>query len=68
MKKKEFEQLKTKPKAEWEKSLLEQREKLWSLRTDLAAGKVKNVKEIQIIRKMIARLLTLLNQKSGIKN
>lgn len=62
MKRKDFEQLKTKPKAEWEKSVIEQREKLWALRTDLAAGKVKNVKEIQAIKKMIARLLTLINQ------
>ncbi len=65
MKKKELEQLKTKPKAEWEKMLSEHREKLWALRTDLAAGKVKNVQEIQDVRKMIARLLTMINQHNG---
>ncbi len=63
MKKKEFEQLKTKPAADLMKSLTESREKLWSLRTDLAAGKVKNVEEIKATRKMIARLLTIMNQK-----
>ncbi len=65
MKKKELEQLKSKPKAEWEKSLAESREKLWALRTDLAAGKVKNVKEIKEVRKMIARLLTFINHTNG---
>ncbi len=65
MKKKELLQMKSKPKAELEKSLAESREKLWSLRTDLAAGKVKNVSEIQLLRKMIARLLTLINQNNG---
>jgi len=68
MKKKELEQLRNKPKAELEKSLVDNREKLWTLRTDLAAGKVKNVAEIKNVKKMIARLLTVLNQESGIRN
>lgn len=34
------------------------RDKLWSLKTDLAAGKVKNVREIQKIKKDISRILT----------
>lgn len=63
MKKKEIQQLKTKPEADLVKSLAEHREKLWSLRTDLAAGKVKNVEDIKNTRKMIARLMTFINQK-----
>jgi ribosomal protein L29 len=63
--KKDWEQLKIKPAAELKKSLSEHRERLWSLKTDLAAGKVKNVNEIQKVKKLIARTLTLINQKHG---
>lgn len=38
--------------------LPELKDKLWSLKTDLVAGKVKNVKEIKKIKKNIARILT----------
>ena len=62
MKKKEFEQFKTKPAADLKKALFENRDKLWSLKTDLAAGKVKNVKEIRKIRKTIAQIMTISNQ------
>lgn len=41
----------------------EMRDKLWQLRVDLAAGKVKNVREIRKIRKDIARTLTAINSK-----
>jgi len=40
------------------------REKLRSLRFDLQAGKVKNVKEVRKTKKEIARILTLLKEKS----
>jgi ribosomal protein L29 len=40
------------------------REKLRQLRFDLAAGKVKNVKEIHQTKKDIARIMTLLKSKS----
>ncbi|MCR4328303.1 MAG: 50S ribosomal protein L29 [Patescibacteria group bacterium] len=58
MKRRDIEQLKTKPVAELEKLVREAREKLRKLRFDLAAGKVKNVSEIRIVRKGIARMLT----------
>ncbi|MBI2042271.1 MAG: 50S ribosomal protein L29 [Candidatus Nealsonbacteria bacterium] len=45
------------------KSIKDMREKLRSLRFDLAAGKVKNVREIRQIRKDIARTLTILKEK-----
>jgi large subunit ribosomal protein L29 len=44
-------------------SLRETREKLRVLRFDLAAGKVKDVREIREAKKDIARLNTLLNDK-----
>lgn len=49
--KKETEQLKP-------EMLPELKDRLWSLKTDLVAGKVKNVKEIKKIKKNIARILT----------
>jgi large subunit ribosomal protein L29 len=63
MKLREKEQLKNKPKAELEKNLSEYRDKLWSLKTALVGGKVKNVSEIKEVKKNIARILTILNLK-----
>lgn len=62
MKLKEKEQLKNKPVAELEKDLIEFRDKLWSLKADLVAGKVKNIQKIKEIKKNIARILTILNK------
>lgn len=52
-----------KPKIELEKLLKDLRERQRSLRFDLAAGKVKNVREIRQIKKDIARIMTLLKLK-----
>jgi large subunit ribosomal protein L29 len=54
-------------KGELQRVLQEKREKLRQLRFDLAAGKVKNVREIRETRKDIARLLTLLKEKESAK-
>lgn len=64
MKHKELEQYKAKPAVELQKAILENRDKLWNLKNDLAAGKVKNVKEILKIKKTIAQLMTI-NTKHG---
>jgi large subunit ribosomal protein L29 len=53
-------ELRQKSKAELQKMLQDNRERLRQLRFDLAAGKVKNVREIRKIKKDIARTLTLL--------
>lgn len=50
-------------RGELERILMQNREKLRQLRFDLAAGKVKNVREIREIKKDIARILTILKQK-----
>jgi len=55
-------ELRQKSKPELQKLLTELRERLRQLRFDLAAGKVKNVREIRKIKKEIARILTLLKQ------
>ena len=53
-------ELKQKSKPELQKFLLDSRERLRSLKFDLASGKVKNVREIRELKKNIARILTLL--------
>lgn len=67
MKRKELEQLKTKPSEELKKMLAEHTEKMWSLKESLLNGKVKNVKEMRDVKKDIARLMTLLKQNNGTK-
>jgi len=57
-----IQELRQKNKSELQKLLQDNRERLRQLRFDLAAGKVKNVREIRKIKKEIARILTLLKQ------
>lgn len=57
-------ELRNKSEKDLQKLLLTEREKLRNLKFDLAAGKVKNVKESRAIKKEIARILTILNDKS----
>jgi len=63
MKKRDIQELKTKPIAELEKLLKEGRERLRVLKFDLAAGKVKDVKELRGLHKDLARLLTFINSR-----
>ena len=60
MKKKELQELKRKPRAEVKRFVEEAQVRLRNLKFDLAAGKVKNVREVRILRKDIARALTVL--------
>lgn len=53
-------ELQQKTKSELQKLLQDNQERLRELRFDLAAGKVKNVREIRKVKKNIARILTLL--------
>jgi len=53
-------ELRQKTESELKKLLQDNRERLRSLRFDLASGKIKNVREIRKIKKDIARILTLL--------
>jgi ribosomal protein L29 len=56
------EELRKKKKEELEKILKEKREKLQKLKTDLVLGKLKNVKEIPMTKREIARILTILRK------
>lgn len=62
MKKKDIQQLKNKPVADLANQLKEMRDRLWQLKIDLAAGKVKNVREIRATRKDVARVMTIIKE------
>ena len=59
--------LRKKSETELQKILRQKREKLQKLRFDLTAGKLKNFQEIKQTKRDIARILTVLNEKSKIK-
>lgn len=59
----EFKELKIKSKNELHKILAESREKLRDLRFKDASKQLKNVREIRVVRNIIARVLMLLNKK-----
>lgn len=63
MKKSQIQQLKNNPIQELQKKLVDYYEQLRKLNFDLVQGKVKNIKQIQEIKKSIARILTIINQK-----
>ncbi|MFQ5753499.1 MAG: 50S ribosomal protein L29 [bacterium] len=63
MKRKDIQELKTKPLPELEKLLRENRERLRQLKVNLAAGKVKNIGELRELKKNVARILTFINAK-----
>lgn len=58
-------ELRQKSKEELRKNLKDNREKLRQLRFDLAAGRVKNFREIRKMKKEIAQILTILRQGFG---
>ncbi len=61
MKRKEIQELKNLPLAEMGKLLEEGQERLRSLKFNLAAGKVKNVKELRDLKKELARIHTFIS-------
>ncbi len=65
MKKKEFQEWKKKKGEEMKKEIAEQKKRLALLRIDLAVGKVKNIREIRVIKKSIARLKTILKESNN---
>ena len=58
------EELRLKQEEELDQLLSESQKKLRELRFNLAGGKVKNVRIIRVLKKDIARILTILNEKS----
>jgi len=64
MAKSKAKELRIKPEEELNQLLSESQKKLRELRFNLASGKVKNVRTIRVLKKDIARILTILNEKS----
>ncbi len=63
MDKKELQTYRSKTQTEREKEIYDARVRLNSLRFDLASGKVKNIKEIRDLKRKVARLFTIQNEK-----
>lgn len=59
----ELKELKLKASAELEKMLKVNREKLRDLRFKISQNQLKNLREIRIVKKKVALILTLLKQK-----
>ncbi len=59
-----YDEINVKPKPELQKFLKEQRTKERELRFKISAQQMKNVREIRKIKKIIARIMTALNNKS----
>lgn len=59
----EFKELKTKSENELHRFLAQSRDKLRELRFKDASKQLKNVREIRGVKKMIAKILTLLNKE-----
>ncbi len=55
-------ELREKPVEDLKVLLKESQEKLRSLKFDLATGKVKNVRQIRLMKKDIARILTIITK------
>ena len=68
MKKTESKQFKNRSFQDLQKDLIDYRSKLQKLKFDLVQGKVKNIKEIKEVRRMIARILTIINRQQTINN
>ncbi|MFH1837966.1 MAG: 50S ribosomal protein L29 [Candidatus Kuenenbacteria bacterium] len=56
-------ELKQKAETELQKLLQESREKLRELRFKIASKQLKKVREVRNVKKLIAKILTLLNKK-----
>ena len=65
MKKTDLQNLREKNDVDLLNNMKADKDLLWQLRMDLAAGKVKNVREIRKIRQRIAISKTLIKEKSG---
>ncbi|MEK7607198.1 MAG: 50S ribosomal protein L29 [Patescibacteria group bacterium] len=58
----EFQELKSKTPLELEKTLLEQQEKLRDLRFRVTRRELKSVRDIRVVKKTTARILTILKE------
>jgi ribosomal protein L29 len=67
MKRNDIKKLVNKTPAELVKDIAESKEKLWELRREIAAGKVKNAHSKSVLRRDIARMFTVMQNKQTSK-
>jgi len=67
MKKNDVKNLREKNDQELQKDLQVSKDALWQLSTDLAAGKVKNVREVRKLKQKVAIINTILQEIKVIK-
>lgn len=65
MKIKDIQELKHRPVGELTHLIKEANERLRTLRFDLAAGKVKDITEINELKKKVARMKTFIHEQAG---
>jgi len=58
-------ELKLKSDKELERLLDEKRQAVWNFRFGVTGAKVRNVKEGQVLRREIARILTILHERTS---
>ena len=63
--KEELKELKLKSETELNRLLVSSREKLRDLRFKVTQNQLKNIREVRMIRKKIAKILTILKQKKA---
>lgn len=63
MKKEPLQKLREKTGEELKKELQTSGDNLWKLKSDLAAGKVKNVRQVRNLKKFMAVINTILKEK-----
>ena len=61
-------ELKLKSKNELQHLLVESREKMREMRFKISQRQLKNIREMREIKKTIARILTLLNEKKNLED
>jgi large subunit ribosomal protein L29 len=61
--KEELKELKTKPVAELQKILTQARDKVRELKFKATQNQLKNIREIRVLKKKIAKILTFIKQK-----
>jgi ribosomal protein L29 len=67
MKRRNLDEMKNKSAVELRQFAQDSREKVRTMKLDLMAGKVKNVDDLRVLRKDIARALTIATQKDNAK-
>lgn len=64
--KEELKELKLKSETELNRLLVSSREKLRDLRFKVSQNQLKNIREVRMIKKKIAQILTIIKQKKSI--